>query len=231
MSAQSFEAIYKYNLWITGSGTGSIYWNNKPYIKFLENIIKNYNIKSIIELGCGDCKLWENIKFDGEFIGIDIVDNKISPTHKFYNRYRKFNLLKDNPQKLNLNNSVDLLIIKDLFVHLSNKNMEDILRKIDRLNAKYLLLAEDSHYLIKSGAFPNQLNIKDGLYRPININLDLLKLESSNYYEITYLLWINFWIALFFTFLIKKNYIFANLVSVIILLWIPKKELLLYRLS
>ena len=32
----NFSNIYKYNLWIFGSGTGSVSINNKPYLYFLQ---------------------------------------------------------------------------------------------------------------------------------------------------------------------------------------------------
>lgn len=232
MSADnSFEAIYKYNLWITGSGTGSLYWNNLPYIRFLERIIEQYDIGSIIEIGCGDCRLWEYIRFSGNFLGIDIVDNKISPQNRYFNKYIKFNILEGNINDLLLNKKPNLIIIKDLFVHLSNNNIEEILKKIDLFHAKYLVIAEDSHYLVKSGVVSKMININEGMYRPIDLQLNLEKLEADNYYEITYLLWVNFWIVLFFIMLLKRNFLMAIIICIIILLWIPKKEISMFKLG
>ena len=68
-----FDAIYKYNLWIFGSGSGSLAINNKPYIKYLKNFLKNNNIKTVVDIGCGDWQIsenidWTNIKYLGGFM-------------------------------------------------------------------------------------------------------------------------------------------------------------------
>ena len=69
-----FDKIYKYNLWVFGSGSGSIPINNKPYINFLNNFLINYNIKSIIDIGCGDWQISKNINWNNtKYLGIDIV--------------------------------------------------------------------------------------------------------------------------------------------------------------
>ena len=38
----NFNTIYKYNLWLVGSGTGSIRINNKKYITFLTKFLKKH---------------------------------------------------------------------------------------------------------------------------------------------------------------------------------------------
>jgi len=217
-----FENIYKYNLWLYGSGTGSIHWNNRPYIQFLNDIIKKYNINSILDIGCGDCRLWNYIIFDGDYIGIDIVDNKLDKSHKYYKNYRKIDILKDNN---NLDLKVDLIIIKDLFVHLPKEKIDNVLKKISQIDSKYLVIAEDNHYLLNY-----MLNIKEGMYRPINIDLNIPLLETINYYEITYLFWINCWIMIGFALLMRKEFLYLFLVLVIILMWIPKKNVKMYKM-
>ena len=73
-----FDTIYKYNLWLFGSGTGSLAINNKPYISFLNKFIKENNIKSVIDIGCGDWQISENIDWSNiKYLGIDVVQSVI----------------------------------------------------------------------------------------------------------------------------------------------------------
>ena len=51
-----FTNIYEKELWGRGkgSGAGSRPKFNAPYISFLENFLRDNNIKSVIDFGCGD---------------------------------------------------------------------------------------------------------------------------------------------------------------------------------
>ncbi len=49
-----FDEIYNKNIWGFGSGHGSLPSVTKGYRKFLENFIKDNNIKSVVDYGCGD---------------------------------------------------------------------------------------------------------------------------------------------------------------------------------
>ncbi|MBI4414995.1 MAG: SAM-dependent methyltransferase, partial [Candidatus Kerfeldbacteria bacterium] len=49
-----FEKIYKDKVWYKGSGSGSLPENTTTYRDFLQKYIKQNNIKSILDLGCGD---------------------------------------------------------------------------------------------------------------------------------------------------------------------------------
>ena len=224
-----FERIYKYNLWLSGSGTGSLSWNNKPYLSFLERIITKYNIQSILEIGCGDCRLWNSIRFGGKYIGIDIVDCKIDPSHKYYGCYRKMDILEETTAHDIY--GMDLILIKDLFVHLPGEKITTLIQKVQELRPKYLLFVEDEHYLLKSGLV--NFNISEGMYRPIDLEKvipnRLEPIENLAYYEITYLLWINLWITLAFVLFLKRQYLYVGLIAIVILLWVPRKRALLYK--
>ena len=61
---ETFETIYKYNMWLFGSGSGSLAINNRPYISFLKDFISNNKIKSVVDIGCGDWQISENINWN-----------------------------------------------------------------------------------------------------------------------------------------------------------------------
>lgn len=221
-----FEQIYKYNLWLTGSGTGSLPWNNRPYIQHLNMIIQKYNPRTIVEIGCGDCRLWDEINYHGKYVGIDIVQNKIPATHKFHKNYIQMDILEKSIIDGMAGQTIDLVIIKDLFVHLPKSKINKMLVKVQELNPKYFLTVEDGHYLSQA-----DWKLTEGSYRPVRINLDYPIIETLEYYEITYLVWINLWISLAFILLLTRNYIWSALVFMIIMLWIPKKRSALYKIA
>ena len=211
-----FDIIYKYNLWGNGSGTGSLSWNNKDYILFLQKTLKKRNIKKILEIGCGDYRLWKDIDYDGEYIGIDIVDNIIIDNYKFSTDKIHFLNWDISKYPINIDN-IDLVIIKDTFIHLQNNIIFNILNNIKLLQPKYMLITEDTHYM------NIQYDIKDGMYRPINITnyINNMKLiDEKYYYEITYIIYL-----VILSILTFYNYFFIFL----IFLWIPKKRITLFE--
>ena len=77
---QAFENIYRSGEWInsyggTESGPGSSLNCSSEYLTFLSDFIIKNNIKSILDIGCGDFNLMKHFKFEGlNYLGIDLVD-------------------------------------------------------------------------------------------------------------------------------------------------------------
>ena len=219
-----FDKIYKYNTWIFGSGSGSVPINNKPYIEFLKKLLKEKQIKSVIDIGCGDWQLaktidWKNIKY----LGIDTVKTVIKHNHELYGSKNIKFIHKNILEYGNLPNA-DLCIIKDVFQHLSNKNINKILEILKSKKIKYILIVNDETLTNLN------FDIKNGGYRPVNLtkapfNLDINK--DFSYYEPFYII---IYISLFLTFLYLskttgyKLYYFVLLLIIIIgIFMFPKK--------
>lgn len=62
---QVFNTIYETNAWGYGSGSGSNENLCKGYVQFLQQFFQRNNIKSIVDIGCGDWQFSKNINFDG----------------------------------------------------------------------------------------------------------------------------------------------------------------------
>lgn len=181
-----FTNIYKYNLWGFGSGTGSLKFNNQPYIDFLNDFLKTHSdINNIVDLGCGDWQLHRHINLNNrKYIGVDIVNKVIQINKKKFEKnnitFECKNFLKDSiPDS-------DLLIIKDVLQHLSNENILKFFKILKNTKYKYILITNDiSKFNL------NNIDIPDGMYKPIDITREPynynaeLKLE---YYEKLYLI-------------------------------------------
>jgi hypothetical protein len=214
----SFDAIYKYNLWLSGSGTGSIPWNNHEYIEFLQSILEQYQINTVVDIACGDYRLWKKIKYEGKYLGIDIVQTVIVDNNKKYANHRvqfiNYNVLDEEAAPIQ---HPDLVIIKDVFIHLPYKDIFKMLHAVNKMNPKYILLCEDAHY-----SNP-RYDIRAGLYRPISFKR-LIQNEpvlTSSYYEKTYLIYI----VLVCIIALKISPYFLLL----LFLWIPQKNMQLFR--
>jgi SAM-dependent methyltransferase len=160
-----FENIYKNNFWGFGSGTGSVPINNLPYIDFLQKFINEHDdIKTVLDIGCGDWQISEVVDWgQKKYLGIDVVDNVIQKNIKKYSndkiQFKVLNLFEEDiPES-------DLIIIKDVFQHLSFDNIRKILNKLDNSKFKYVIISGDVNYL-------TNYDIHDGSYRTLNVNIE-----------------------------------------------------------
>src|SRR5690606_33543890 len=118
---QVFNFIYKRNYWkgkesISGSGSGD--YQTRIVRKELNKILQRKDIKSVLDLPCGDFFWMSKMNFkDVNYIGGDIVEELV----KFNNRkfgssfvtFKKINIIKDDLP------SIDLIFCRDCLVHFS----------------------------------------------------------------------------------------------------------------
>ena len=123
-----FNQIYKEAYWGNGSGPGSHYNKVLPYVDYVQSFFKAKKIYSIVDLGCGDWQFSQYINFDNvRYLGVDVAveiieSNKI----KYESNNIKFQVMesyKSLPR-------ADLLICKDVFQHLSQKEIYNILENV-----------------------------------------------------------------------------------------------------
>jgi hypothetical protein len=213
-----FDTIYKYNLWGNGSGTGSLPWNNRIYTSYLQKILDSKRITNVLEIGCGDYRLWQNINYNGKYTGLDIVKSIINDNNiKYGNDNIVFINWDISKEKINIQN-VDLIIIKDILMHLPNNIIRQLLSNIQDINPKYILITEDTHYMNLN------YDIMHGMYRPLYIDKYIHKnymlQDELYYYELTYIIYI---------ILISILVLFNKLFLLLLFIWIPKKRISLFK--
>jgi SAM-dependent methyltransferase len=153
---QIFSEIYESNSWggkpgefYSGDGT---YSPNVPqYINKVEEIIKTHNIKSILDIGCGDFRVMSQIvdKVDVMYTGGDVVKGLVDRNQQQFGnaktRFLQLNAIDDElPQ-------ADLVTIRQVLQHLSNEQILKIIPKLSKF--KYVLITE--HVLIGDDVVPN----------------------------------------------------------------------------
>ena len=156
-----FETIYRKSVWASGSGGGSNPEFVKTYVSYVQTFLKQYSIRSVVDLGCGDWRFSRLIDWDGiKYVGIDVVNSVIEANKQKYQSsnvdFFKANIL-DQPESIP---GADLLLIKDVLQHLSNTNVSRILSVANRY--KYVLITND--FASKN------IDCNNGDTRPIDIS-------------------------------------------------------------
>ena len=168
-----FTSIYKSKHWVHSdnisneivsvSGPGSNL-NKGAFIKinFFKKIIKDLKIKSILDMACGDF-LWMNKIIEQtniNYLGIDIVEELINENRNKYKKkninFKSYDIVSYTTQK-----KFDLIIIKDLLIHLKNSDILKIINNLRNMNFRYLALS--------SSAIKQNKDVIIGKHRQVNL--------------------------------------------------------------
>tara|TARA_Y100000389_G_C17415546_1_gene493466 strand:- start:581 stop:1297 length:717 start_codon:yes stop_codon:yes gene_type:complete len=182
-----FTTIYKSKHWvqnssllpkefISTSGHGSninTKQHNELTFNFLE-LIKNYKINSILDMPCGDFLWIKNIIQNNKinYLGVDIVDELIANNKKLYQN-KNINFEISDIVDFKTSKKFDLVLIRDLFIHIKNIDITKILYNLKLMNIKYVAL----------NSYMNEKN-KDviiGQHRKINLLIEPFNLKEPIY--------------------------------------------------
>ena len=164
-TAKVFTETYNKNLWGSSesiSGTGSEINQTKTLIKDLEKLLNALDIKTVLDIPCGDLNWMQNIDLSKvEYIGADIVKKLIEKNITRYKEKNNFkfeviNLIKD-PLPVS-----DIIIVRDCLVHLSYTDIFTAIENIKSSGCKYLLTTTFTNHSVNS-------DIITGGWRTINL--------------------------------------------------------------
>ncbi len=164
---ERFESIYHSNDWKdeeSVSGPGSNADQTEEVIRIVESVLQEYEITCLLDLPCGDFGWMKSVNFgDCTYIGADIVSELIQANRSRYGElqnvsFAELDLLTSDLPK------VDLILVRDCLVHLSEQQIHQAIRNIQRSGIPYLLTTTFV------GPRTNY-DIKTGDWRPINLEL------------------------------------------------------------
>lgn len=168
---KKFQLIYQKNLWNnceSKSGSGSTLYATRSIRHSIDKIIEQYDIKSIVDIPCGDFNWMSDVieRNPVSYIGCDIVrdiidENLTKYSAKFVTKDVNFKVLDICAERLP---KADLLIVRDLLFHLSFADIKAAEVQIANSGCKYLLTS--SHDV--GSDFKNK-DILSGDFRPIDI--------------------------------------------------------------
>ncbi len=104
------------------SGLGSTLENAAPYMQFVENFMRANDIRSVVDVGCGDWTFSQHIQWgDVSYVGFDVVKPVIEANQmKFSTEKIKF-IHADIVQTALP--AADLLLCKDVLMHMTNQDI------------------------------------------------------------------------------------------------------------
>jgi hypothetical protein len=145
-NAVIFGNIYKNRLWGVGSdpevpfysGIGSYDPAVVQYVSLVVGVISRYDIRNVIEIGCGDFTVASQyVDKCKNYLGIDVVRPLVEHNQRtFGTKTVRFLFADASGTKLP---PCDLCIIRQVLQHLSNR---DIMNIFQNITAKYILVTE-----------------------------------------------------------------------------------------
>lgn len=163
---QTFTEIFQSNEWgneQSVSGQGSSLEQTQQAIDGINQLIQDYSITSILDIPCGDMNWMRHVNLHTiNYLGGDIVDELIRKNNALYAgdniHFKVMNLVEDSLEQ------VDLIIVRDCFVHFSYENILHAVQQIKKSKSIYLLCTNFSDAKIN-------YDVVSGDWRPINLRL------------------------------------------------------------
>lgn len=156
-----FTKIYQDNEWKSDesvSGQGSTLDATELIRRELPKLFAKFHVKSLLDIPCGDLNWISKMPLEGiEYIGADIVPEIIHANKQRGPNFYVLDITKDRLPK------VDLILVRDLFGHFSNADLNAAIKNVKASGAKYLLAT----------TFPSMFNtvqIKTGQWRAVNLD-------------------------------------------------------------
>lgn len=157
------------------SGEGSLLVTTKEYCAFLQDFINTKDVRSIVDIGCGDWEFSCTLDLDKvKYVGYDTVKSVIQKNQDCYGSdhisfLHSDVLTTDLPQ-------ADLLICKDVLQHLTNQDIQTLIGQFKKF--KYCLVTNDLNVLGPCDILINQ-DIERGKWHPIDLTLAPFNLSGS----------------------------------------------------
>ena len=177
---------------------------NKDIISQYQNAIREffkslkYDLK-ILDLGCGDFYIHSDlVNLSNDYIAVDIVPELIEYNKKKYSNL-KVSFLNLDITKNSLPDA-NIVLIREVLQHLSNKNINNVLENIKKNNYKHIILTEvlplDNNFIANKdfidGPHTRMSFLDSGIditKKPFNFNyknkINLLEIKIKNYRLVT----------------------------------------------
>lgn len=174
--SEKFEEIYSLDEWTHGSGPGSIRKFNVPFLEYITQILREHNVRTIVDVGCGDFQMFTQFDFrPARYLGLDVAGSVVERNQrKFGNFDVRFAIMPTNLSDLP---EADLYIIKDVLIHLDNKTSVEIaLSAVSKSN--YVVFVNN----VSNDAMDYNREIGIGDFRPVDVSLAPFDLEVIQHF-------------------------------------------------
>jgi hypothetical protein len=174
-NGEYFSKIHKHKLFgrsDSASGPGSDLKATNAIRKVIPHLITSLDIKSVIDIPCGDMFWFSKLNLqDIDYIGLDIVPELISILRARYPE-KHFDVLdatKTIPPK------ADLIICRDLLVHLTNLQAVAVIENFKKSGSKFLLTTSFTETKLNHELVVPRVGVG---WRPLNLAVEPFNLGS-----------------------------------------------------
>jgi len=172
-----FTEYYEDGEWVRGegksrSGPGSDLEYTGSIRRALPELCRELKIRTLLDIPCGDLTWISKVDLPVErYIGADIVRSVVAENTATYGnaqrQFKQINIVTDTlPQ-------ADLVMVRDLFIHLNKRQIAASLENIRKSGAKWLLTTTYPKLNVNSEIVPGQ-------FRPINLMLQPFNLPRPD---------------------------------------------------
>jgi SAM-dependent methyltransferase len=161
-----FARIYETDHWKGGSGQGSRPDATLPYRRLVERLLSSSDIRSVVDIGCGDWQSSQLIDWRGvNYIGVDVVPEVTrANTARFGGPNVTFICSEVIEERVP---RADLLLCKDVLQHWPNRAVRRFITR-QRWLHRYMLLTNDVESVHSPEAMHNA-DIPMGHWRTIDL--------------------------------------------------------------
>ncbi len=182
---EKFSYIYKSKYWRGAeggslSGGGSNEQSTSILINELISFIKTNNIKSILDIPCGDWKWMSTVNLGNiNYIGCDIVPDLIEANNNKY-KNKSVNFFVKSLIDDELPDS-DFIIIRDLLVHLDDEDIIKCLKNIKKYNYKFIGITNYPGLEVNKRRILGDYFRLGDKWRPMNLSKEPYNLPNPTY--------------------------------------------------
>lgn len=163
----TFTQIYTENHWgskESRSGEGSEFLVTKDVREQLPVLFQKYDIKSVLDIGCGDFNWMRSIVGSlDRYMGVDIVQELVDRNNLLFKTDKiEFSCVNIIKKDWTFFSGYDAVIMRDVLVHQSLDSIQIILRNVKLGKIKFFF----STSFLGCG---KNFDIKNGMWRPISL--------------------------------------------------------------
>lgn len=146
----AFDEVYRKGMWKQGeasSGLGSEGWMAERYVELVLDYASEHALRTVVDAGCGDFSVGSRLA--GRFERYMAFD--VSPLIIEINKQRYADLARKNvsfdvaDMTLTTFPQADLILVRQVMQHLTNAQVERILKNLEASNWRRVLITEEVH--------------------------------------------------------------------------------------